>query len=155
MARRKDANSIIETEITDSRLAREFVELSRELDETVPDKPAKILISSVTPRINRKASELKERYKRKREFIAMLLAYILAVPFILMLMLTAQGSLNNNVKRIAEIQQKYILRINNPYHALAITRNDTINYQKTFKMVLNIYSVCSKILFAFSMDNGV
>jgi uncharacterized membrane protein YcjF (UPF0283 family) len=84
MARRKDANSIIETEITDSRLAREFVELSRELDETVPDKPAKILISSVTPRINRKASELKERYKRKREFIAMLLAYILAVPFILM-----------------------------------------------------------------------
>jgi len=70
-------------------------------------------------------------------------------------MLTAQGSLNNNVKRIAEIQQKYILRINNPYHALAITRNDTINYQKTFKRVLNIYSVCSKILFAFSMDNGV
>jgi len=81
MKSEKNTNRIILNKIKDAGLAKEFTDFHKKCNESVPDKPAQMLISLIAPSINRKAFRLKEKHKGKKEWLIMLLAYILIVPF--------------------------------------------------------------------------
>ena len=85
MKNKSRISKIIPSEADNTGLAKEFMDFNEKCDKAVPEISAKMFISLITPRINKKAVKLKEKRKKKKEWQVMLLAYILIVPFVLIL----------------------------------------------------------------------
>lgn len=87
MKNKKNISNAVLNEIKDTNLAKDIAAYNNACETITSNLQTNRFISLVTPNINRKVLELKEKRKRKMEWAIMLFAYIIVIPFILMLAL--------------------------------------------------------------------